>query len=124
MLGIPSLYEFISNTNEIQGSQGIFAQGGGLHKVLINKILEALMEYEPDAVQDIKNEKAADSVDSVLQYLVRHYGSPTTVEALAKTRHDEIGRLYRPFLENNTALCHTAIKGHRSTMNSVTTMIS
>ena len=62
------------------------------------------MEYESDAVQDIKNEKAADSVNSVLQYLVRHYGSPTTVEALAKTRHDEIGRLYRPFLEGNTAL--------------------
>ena len=62
------------------------------------------MEYEPDAVQDIKNEKAADSIDSVLQYLVRHYGSPATVEALAKTRHDEIEKLYWPFLEGNTAL--------------------
>ena len=75
-------------------------------------------------MQDIKKEKAADSVDSVLQYLVRHYGAPSTVEALAKTRHDEIGKLYRPFLEGNTALCHTAIKGHRSTMNLVTSMIS
>ena len=65
MLGIPSLYEFISNIEQIQGSQGIFAPGGALHKTLINKILEALGEYEPDAVQDIRNEKAADSVDSV-----------------------------------------------------------
>ena len=81
MLGIPS------NIEQIQGFQGIFAPGGALHKTLINKILEALGEYEPDAVHDIKNEKAADSVDSVLQYL-----QPTTVEALAKTRHDEIRR--------------------------------
>ena len=82
------------------------------------------MEHENYAVQDIKNEKAADSIESVLQYLVRHYGSPFTVEALVKARHDEIGKLNRPFLEGNTALCHAAIKGHRSTMNSVTPTIS
>ena len=82
------------------------------------------MEHENDAVQDIKNEKAADSIDSVLQYLVRHYGSPARVEALARTSHDKIGKLYRPFLEGNTALCYAAIKGHRSTMNLVTSMIS
>ena len=55
VLGVPSLYEFISNVRQIQGSQGIFAPGGALHKSLINKILESLGEYEPDAVQDIRN---------------------------------------------------------------------
>ena len=46
------------------------------------------------------------------------------MEALAKARHDEIGKLYHPFLEGNTALCHAAIKGNQSMMNSVTSMIS
>ena len=36
---------------------------------------------------------------------------------------EEIGQLVRPFLEGNIALCFAAIKGHRSTMNSVTSMI-
>ena len=65
MLGIPILFEFISNIKEIQQSQGIFAEGGALHKALISKVLEALMEYENDAVQDIKNQKAADSISSI-----------------------------------------------------------
>ena len=124
VLEVPSLYEFISNVRQIQGSQGIFAPGGALHKSLVNKILESLGEHEPDAVQDIKNEKSAETVDSVVQYLVRHYGSPAMVEALAQRHHEEIGRLFRPFLENNTAVSHAAIKAHRSTMNSVSTMIA
>ena len=46
-----------------------------------------------------------------------------TVEALAKTRHEDIWQLIRPFLESNIALSFAAIKGHHSTMNSVISMI-
>ena len=46
------------------------------------------------------------------------------MEVLAKARHDDIRKLVRPFLEGNIALGFAAIKGHRSTMNSVTSMIS
>ena len=70
-----------------------------------------------------KHEKASESISSVLEYLVTHHGSPATVEALAKTRLEDIRQLVCPFLEGNIAICFTAIKGHRSTMNSVTAMI-
>ena len=81
------------------------------------------MEHEGQCVQDLKNEKVNESKSSVLEYLVTHHGSPATVKALANTRHEDIGQLVCPFLEGNIALCFAAIKGHHSTMNSVTSMI-
>ena len=71
------------------------------------------MENEAQCVQDLKNEKANDTISSVTEYLVTHHGSPATVESLAKTR---------PFLESYIAMSFAAIKGHRSTMNSVSSM--
>ena len=89
------MFEFIENVTEIQSSQGIFAEGFALHKKLVNKVLEALMENEAQCVQDLKNEKANDTISSVTEYLVTHHGSPATVESLAKTR---------PFLESYIAM--------------------
>ena len=73
-----------------------------------------LEKHEGQCVQDLKNEKASETISSVLKYLITHHGSPATVEFLAKTRHEDIGKLVRPFLEGNIALCFAAIKGHRS----------
>ena len=49
------------------------------------------MEHEGECVQVLKNEKAAETISSVLEYLITHHGSPATVEALTKTRHEDIG---------------------------------
>ena len=57
------------------------------------------MENVAQCVQDLKNEKANDTISSVIEYLVTHHGSPATVKSLAKTRHEDIGQLIRPFLE-------------------------
>ena len=46
VLGIPSIFKIISKINRIQQSQCIFAEGCALHKTLINKVLEALMEHK------------------------------------------------------------------------------
>ena len=55
ILGVPSLFEFIENVAEVQSSHGIFAEGFVLHNQLVNKVLEALTENEPQCVQDLKN---------------------------------------------------------------------
>ena len=122
VLGVPSLFEFLENVKKIQSQQGIFAPGGAFHKSLVDKMLESLWKHEEDAVQDIKNGGSDDNVKSVVQYLVEHYGSPPMIEALAQRKHEEIGRLHRPFEEGNAAVSHAAIRAHCSAMNSVTSM--
>ena len=106
------MFEFLENVKKIQTQQGIFAPGGALHKILVNKMLESLWKHEEDAVQDIKNSGSDDSVKSVVSYLVEHYGSPPMIEALAQRKHEEIGRLHRPFEEGNAAVRHAAIRAH------------
>ena len=122
-MGVPSLYEFKKNLAEVQASQGIFADGAALPKQLVEKLLEALVEHDSQTVQDVKNEGANASVSTVIEYLVTHHGQPATIESLAKARHESIGQLIRTFPESNISMTFVAIKGHRSTMNSVSTMV-
>ena len=88
---MPSLYEFIENLAEVQASQGIFVDGAALHKQLVDKLLEALVEHKPQSVQDLKNEKANTSVSTVIEYLITHHGQPANIESFAKSRHESIG---------------------------------
>ena len=123
-LAVPSLFEFLENVKKIQTEQGIFGPSGALHKTLVDKMLESLWKHEEVACQDIKNGGNDDSVKSVVLYLVEHFGSPPMIESLAQRKHEEIGRLLRPFVESNAAVNHAAIRAHRSAMNSVTSMIN
>ena len=116
-LAVPIIFKFLKNDSDVQ------RRPRNAQHIVVERILNALVTNELHTVQDIRNEKPNASVQDVVTYLFLHHGQPSQVEALAKTRHEEIGRLVRPFLESNISLIFSDIKAHRSTFNSMDIMI-